>query len=491
MTPTLFLTVFALYVIGMIVLSIWISRKQTSGEDFLLGNRSVPLFLILGTTVATMVGTGSSMGAVGFGYSNGWAGALYGIGGALGILLLAKLFSGVRKYNFMTFSEEMSFYYGADKRIKGIIAILILIASIGWLGAHILGGGMYLAWIAGIDLLWAKIIIALAFGIYVIIGGYMAVVWTDTIQAFILFFGFILMAVMAVDKIGGIGEFNQALGPNQFAFLEAGSLLPSISLSFVILVGVMATPSYRQRIYSADNIATVKKSFYISGTLYLFFSFIPAIIGISAQIINPELKNTNFAFPYLAVEVLPVWIGLIVLIAGLSATMSSASSDAIAGVSILLRDVYILVFGRMPEKDKMVKLSRWGLMGITGLALLFTMYSEDIISYIKNMISVVMSGMFVCSLLGRFWKRATWQGGLASLLGGALCASLFMTQKGWMDFWGNSSIPSVLSALVFGVVVSLLTPKNKITDQEALDLLAKEREEMELHEEKILDAESV
>lgn len=49
----------------------------------------MPLFLTLGSTVATMVGTGSSMGAVGFGYSNGWAGMLYGVGGAIGILLVA------------------------------------------------------------------------------------------------------------------------------------------------------------------------------------------------------------------------------------------------------------------------------------------------------------------------------------------------------------------------------------------------------------------
>jgi SSS family solute:Na+ symporter len=64
----------------MIGLSIYISRKQKSGEDFLLGNRKVPFLLTLGTTVATMVGTGSSMGAIGKGYSDGWAGALYGVG---------------------------------------------------------------------------------------------------------------------------------------------------------------------------------------------------------------------------------------------------------------------------------------------------------------------------------------------------------------------------------------------------------------------------
>ena len=202
MNSTLFLTGFGAYVVFLIWLGWFVSRNQKSGEDFLLGGRGLPLFLVLGTTVATMVGTGSSMGAVGFGYANGWAGALYGIGGALGILLLALWFAPVRKLNFMTMSEELAYYVGANRVVKNVVGLLIFIASIGWLGAHILGGGMYLAWIADIELNTAKLIIAAAFTIYVVIGGYTAVVWTDTIQAVILFVGFILMAVLSVQHIG-------------------------------------------------------------------------------------------------------------------------------------------------------------------------------------------------------------------------------------------------------------------------------------------------
>ncbi|GAM53998.1 sodium-solute symporter, putative [Vibrio ishigakensis] len=72
MNSTLFLTGFGVYVCFLIWLGWFVSRNQKSGEDFLLGGRGLPLFLVLGTTVATMVGTGSSMGAVGFGYANGW-----------------------------------------------------------------------------------------------------------------------------------------------------------------------------------------------------------------------------------------------------------------------------------------------------------------------------------------------------------------------------------------------------------------------------------
>ena len=183
----------------MIALGWWVSRHhRATGDDFLLGGRSIPLFLTIGTTVATMVGTGSSMGAVGFGYNNGWAGALYGIGGAIGILLLAALFASVRKLRFMTMSEELAYYVGGSRVVRNVVALLIYIASIGWLGAHILGGGMYLAWITDIDLNTAKFVVAIGFGLYCVIGGYLAVVWTDTIQAILLFIGFIAMAVFCL-----------------------------------------------------------------------------------------------------------------------------------------------------------------------------------------------------------------------------------------------------------------------------------------------------
>ncbi len=479
MPTNLFLAIFGLYITALVVLSWWVSRKQDSGEDYLLGNRQVPFLLILGTTVATLVGTGSSMGAVGLGYQAGWAGSMYGLGGGIGTLMLAYLFASARKLEFMTFSEEISYYYGANRTIKGLVGLLILLASVGWLGAHILGGGLYLSWITSMDLLTSKILVASGFGIYVIIGGYLAVVWTDSIQAIILFTGFILLAVISWDKVGGLQGLEQVSSSGHLGFLQGENLIPSISLAVVIGIGVIATPAYRQRIYSSDSERTIKRSFYLSGTLYLFFSFIPALVGMAAQHLNPGLENANYAFPFMATEVLPLWLGMTVLIAGLSATMSSASSDAIAGVSILLRDVFILFTGRMPAREKAMRYSRWGVFFIVTLALIFTLFATDIIDYIKYMISIIMSGMFVCVMMGKYWPRANWQGGLATLVGGAAASIIIMYVPHWDAYWGNPVIPSMVISALAGIVVSLLTPPNKVSAEVAAQILADERHQME------------
>ncbi|MBL4671305.1 MAG: sodium:solute symporter family protein [Arenicella sp.] len=481
MESSLFLTIFLIYVVFMIALGWFVSRKQTTGEDFLLGGRDMPIFLTIGTTVATMVGTGSSMGAVGFAYDNGWAGTLYGLGGAIGILLLAWLIAPVREHRFMTMSEELSYYVGANPLIKNVVAVLIFIASIGWLGAHMIGGGIYLAWVTDLSPSAAKVVVAMGFAVYVVIGGYTAVVWTDTIQAVILFVGFILMAVVSIEHVGGWSVLLEAQPLENVSLLglDKVGLIPAMSLAAAILVGILATPSYRQRIYSAKSVSAARKSFILSGCLYLLFSFIPALIGMAAYAIDGNLKEATFAFPFSAIQVLPLWIGIVVLIAGLSATMSSASSDAIAAVSILLRDIFGLVTGKMPDKEKMIPFSRFGLILIIAVALVFALTSNDIIGYITKMISTIMSGLCVCSLLGKFWPRYNWQGALATLLGGSVTSILVISVNPWLEFWGNPILPAVLVALLVGVITAMITPASTILAEEALDILARERAQIE------------
>ena len=475
----LFFIIFGVYIVAMIILGWRVSRGQKSGDDFLLGGRSVPLFLVLGTTIATMVGTGSSMGAVGKAYAQGWAGALFALGGAVGLFFLAKFFAHIRKYKFMTLSEEMSFYYGGNRLIKGIVALAIFFASVGWLGTHILGGSLYLNWIAGVDMTTAKIIVASGFTIYVIIGGYTAVVWTDTIQAVILFFGFLLMGYLCLGELDAWNNSEALFSAEHFAFLDSGNLLASITVILSIFISVATVPSFRQRIYSSKDKETVQKSYYISALLYLLFAIIPVVIGITAFNLVPGLEKADHAFPELVSLILPSGIAIIVLIAGLSAVISSASSDAIAGTSILLRDLFILFTGKMPPKEKAIAYSRYGATITSICAVVFSMLSNNIFDYIKDMVGIVMSGMFVCCIFGRFWKRATWQGGVTALVTGSLTALIIVFNADWKAAFGGVTIPSVVVSSICCVIVSLCTPPNRITDEEALASLEKEREVFE------------
>jgi SSS family solute:Na+ symporter len=479
---SLFLSVFFLYLALMVFVGWFVSRKQKGGEAFLMGGRQLSLGLLLGTIVATLVGTGSSMGAVANGYVNGWGGALYGIGGGVGVLLLALFFAGMRRHNFVTMSEEIAYYYGANKTVRGIVSVILYLASIGWLGAHILGGSFYLSWTSGLDLLTAKMITSVGFGLYVIIGGYLAVVWTDTIQAVILFAGFILLSIMSVQAAGGFKIIAASVPPENLSFLgiRKSGVVPAVSLAVSIAVGVLSAPSFRQRIYTARDIHIVRKGFFTSAVAYFLFSTLPVVIGLSAYTINPSLVNNNLAFPFMATAILPPLLGSLILVSGLSATMSSGDSDALTAVTILLRDVWVVVTGRVPDKNSVVKYSRWAIfLGIT-LAFSFGIMAEDILGYISKMISTLMSGICVTALLGRFWRRATWQGAVAALFSGSITSFAVMASPQLSEFLGNPILASLGGATMFHVIVSLLTPSNTLSAEEALERINNERKAMDI-----------
>ncbi|MEM6689204.1 MAG: sodium:solute symporter family protein, partial [Planctomycetota bacterium] len=318
MSSQLFLAWFTVYLLGVFIFGLWMSRGNRTGEDFLLGGRSLPFFLTLGTTIATMVGTGSSMGAVGKAYANGWAGWFYGIGGFFGLLLIAVVFAPVRQYRFMTMAEEISAYVGANRVVRNLLSVLIYLACVGWLGAHIIGGSMYLEQVLGMPSIAAKLIVAMGFAMYSIIGGYRAVVWTDALQAVVLFIGFVITAVFAFQAIGGWEELQSV--NDEIAANSESTWIHAISLAVAIAVGVLGTPSFRQRIYSGKSVREVRKAFAISAILYLAFGILPGIIGIAAYGANPGIDKVDLVFPYMATQQLPLALGIAVLIAGLSAT---------------------------------------------------------------------------------------------------------------------------------------------------------------------------
>lgn len=416
-----------------------------------MGGRNIPLFLTLGTTIATLVGTGSSMGAVGKGYSAGWLGSLYVIGGALGIVLLALIFGSVRRHNFTTMSDEFTFYTQNSNTVKKVVSLFIVLSSAGWLGVHILGGSKYLQFITNIPPIQAKIIITASFGLYVIVGGYKAVVWIDSLQALVLFAGFITVSILSVIKLNGFSN----LQTTHVEIIKANGhpeVLPAISLILVSAVGVLATPSFRQRIYTGRSTKTVRSSFYISGILFLIFALFPAIIGICAFSDNPDLKEADLAFPYMITQSLSVWAAVVILIAGLSATMSSASSDAITGVSSIIND-----FKKNEEKSASVTHSRISLLIILSVALMFSLLMDNILDYIQTFISILMGGMCSAGILGRLWKPFNATGLISCLLAGSIASIFVLIHPPTKQFLGNPIIPSLILSLVAGIVTSLLT----------------------------------
>ncbi len=243
----LFIVGFFVY-IGLMILIAYLTSKKgtTQGEDYLMGGRNVGLLLLICTAAATAVGTGTSVGATANGFRDGWLGAVYPLANAIGLVTVAFCFSHVRKHKFRTLCEELQFYYDGSPYMRKFMSVVIFIVSIVWVGSAINGGANYLAYLIGMDMIPAKIITVLAFGVYVFVGGYMAVVWTDAIQAVLLFGGFVTIAILAIPAAGGFdtirATYEAAGNPGAMTAFGVGSkgVLGVLAVALASYYGAMA-----------------------------------------------------------------------------------------------------------------------------------------------------------------------------------------------------------------------------------------------------------
>ena len=442
---------------------------------------------------ATLIGTGSSIGATANGFKFGWGGAAYGLGATLGVLALAWIAwkTKIRNKNFVTMAEEAQFHYNGNMKVKYVMAIMMYLVEIVWLGNHINGGATYLSFVSGIDLTWAKILTVVGFGIYVIIGGYLAVVWTDTIQLILLLIGFIVIAVIAIPMSGGLDAITNAMNSTghgaglTFYGYEALGTMAVVSLIFSIFIPCFGTPTYRIRIYTAKDEKAGIKGLVLSAVMLLGFSLIPAIIGMSAYAIAVNngdsyvLQNPDFAFTYIATMILGPVLGLLFLIAGLSATMSSASSDAIAGVGIMVQDIYPMITGKELSQKAVANVSRVLTTLTLLLAFVACLFAKDVMSYITNVIGSIIPGVSVAMVYGALNKKASYQSCLASLGSGLLFGVCFLGIDSFKEFivgiFAGPAIPATIVAVVCAVVTNIFTAKEKLSEQERLHIVYESR----------------
>lgn len=485
----LFVGGFIAWICIMIAVGYFTSKGKNKGSSFLTGGGNLGFFLIFCTVGATMIGTGSSMGAIGNGFKGAWAGAIYGLGASSGILAML-LFVKAKNKGFLTMSEEAQYYYGGKKIIRQVMGFMMFVIEIIWLGNHMNGGAKYLAYVTNLPDLTCKLITVLGFGIYVFIGGYMAVVTTDAVQFIAILIGFGLIAVRAIPMAGGYEAVTEAFvaagkpGAMGFYGLKEYGVMAAIALVLSTAMGVIGTPTHRTRIYTSKDEGTARKAFLGQGILLFFWSFVTAIIGMSAFAIASQngvagdLKP-DYAFSYMATQVLGPVVGLLFMICGLSATMSSGDSDAISGVTILLTDVYPSITGKtIPEKDY-AKYSRIALVTTLVIAFLITLLINDVIGYISTVVGGLLPGVAVAMLLGKFWKRVNWQGGLACIGSGTilgLAILLIPAFKDWVNAtMGGPAVPATIISLVFGVVVSLIFPADNTPEEVRLQNVMDDR----------------
>lgn len=464
-----------LYVVVTTGVSFFMMARVRKPTDYLVAGRGLPFWVLAGTITGTCIGTGVIIGGSGLAYQHGWAGCAYPIGLGLGTLITGLCFAKMRRFKFMTLTEEVSCYYDGNRFVTEFSNISLFISQVCWLGVQVMGGAAVVGVVTGLPPKTCIAVAGFAKALISIPGGLKAVVYTDVLQTVILFFGFGFLIHSSLHESGGLPGLRAATPPDYFSFLGTKSLgvWGVISLILVLMLNPIADPGRRLTMYSSASERSAKWSMVVSGIVVMIFSIAIGITGMYAFKLNPHLASRDQALPWLVTNVLPPWLAAFVSVAVVSGISSAANGTAVAAGTFLVRHIYPLVTGRFPKKP--VAATRWGLVFSFMVGTLLALCTKNIVDFVTKFLPLTMSGLGVILLIGRFWKRANWQGAVAGLAATPLVSLIIM--RFWKDI--NPILPATAAGIVVQIVVTFLTPPRRFTFEQVAERMAQERQSIE------------
>ncbi len=458
-----------LYLVVVLVVGLWASRRMRRLDDFVLGGRSLG-------PVATAVSERASgesawflLGLPGAAYAAGFTSFWSVIGIAFGIfaswtLLALPLRKATGGMGALTLPDyfELRFKDGTHL-LRGVSTLIILVFYTVYVGAQFVGAGKILQATFGLDPAKGMLLGAGVVAFYTLMGGFLAVVWTDVVQGILMMCVAVILPVAGIARLGGLDGFIShvsSMGPD-FITMNAGQtgrafffgvMLGGLSWGF----GYLGQPHLLTRYMAIRNPAHLRQGTAIAMTWVLIAYWGAVMIGlVGTGILGPALADAETVMPHLAKALMPGWIAGLMIAGAIAAMMSTADSQLIVCVSAVIEDVYVRLIHPHAGPRRLVALSRIATLAIAGIALLLAFRNQDLIF---NMVAYAWSGLGSSFgpplLLSLRWHRIRRWGVLAGMLSG-MASTIIWQNTPALNAALDLKLASFLISLGMTIVVSL------------------------------------
>ncbi|MUK87429.1 sodium:solute symporter family protein [Ornithinibacillus sp. L9] len=452
---------FLWFVIGygmvILILGAFYSKKVSSSDDFILAGRSLGPVVLMGTLLATWVGSGTVTGGPNsLAYSHGlWPAIGYAIPSLIGITVLLLISAKIRNYGKYTVSEILEIKYGPVAKV--IAMVIIVLAFVGIVSYQYQGLGFILHVSTGVSVETGTIIGAVLIIFLATIGGLMAVAPTDTLSALVIFIGLIIAVPVVLGNIGGFDQLAASVDAESLNLFGNLNFLQVLGFYVPVLFLLLGDQNMYQRISASGSDKSTK--FGISGWIVGMIIFTPlvATLAFAAKYYFPDL-DPGMALISTSL-VLPTAVGGLLIAAVTSFIVTTGNSYLLSSATNITYDIYgRYINPNASDKQKLV-FTRM-LIPVLGLiAYLLTTYFPTVLAVQMYSYTVYGAGI-TPALLGVFlWKRVTKQAGIASMLAGVITTLILELSNN--PFGVNSSLISIPVAIVVLIVVTLLTSKKE------------------------------
>ncbi len=459
------LSLVVLYLIGTIMLGLWVARRVKTTADYAIAGRHLPLYMIITTTFATWFGAEIVMG-VPARFVEGNLGSVvedpYGAGMCLilvGVFIARKLYP----MSLLTISDYYAERYG--KVVEILCSLMIILSYLGWVAAQITALGLVfnLLTAGGLSIQMGMVIGTASVLIYTIFGGMWSVAVTDFVQMIVLVIGLLIISAVAGNMVpGGPAQvIEYANSKNMFQFFPeeptVGAWLAFIGAAITLMFGSMPQQDVFQRVMSANSMKAATRGPVIGGLLYMSFAFVPMFLVASALIIMPEETRRLLAedpqkiLPTLVMHHMPFAMQVIFFGALLSAIKSCTSATLLAPTVTFVENIWRQFFPYVDDKTEL-RTMRVGLVCFSIFVLAYAIFAQGLPIYemVSGAYQVTLVGAFIPLVMGIYWQKATTQGAIASIVAGIGVWLIFMKMPGW-----DAAFPQQLAGLVAAFVAMI------------------------------------
>lgn len=455
----MFLVFLAIYIAILLGIGLYFSRRQRSETDFWLAGRELgPISIGLAaasawtTASALLLATGLFL--------------LYGIGSIwiwvfpniAGLAIIAAISGRIKNIPALTQPELMEIRY--DPMIRAPVAIAVTIMMILFSVTDFIGFKMVLGTFFGIEPIFAIAIMAVSVALYVGVGGFRAVVWTDMVQYILLAGLAAYVAHMALGLSANEGvsliAASSMLGADWWDIFSMGGILGAMVFIVALVPGWVAEQDPWQKVWAARDDRSAKRGLLLGAALLSLVYIFCLLAAIGLSVIYPRPSGEVEAeMLYLRIisDNVPEWLLGLLTIGFAAASMSCTDTFATSGASCLSRDLVQRHLWPTATVKEMLILNRILIVIMVFISALIALNVDSIMDAVIIATVIGTTSYFFPIIGGLYWKRATKWGAMAALVAGGGTQILLVSYE---QFWLKAPLDSISPYMVeHGVLVGL------------------------------------
>lgn len=468
---------FLLYLLVILIVGFIMYNRNKSHQDFIIGGRKMNPWVVAFSERASGESAWLLLGLPGLGYAAGYIGMWDAIGCVSGIILYwlviaEKLRIQTEETHSITLPDFFASKFSAlGKPIRLTATLIIIFFFTFYLAAQFNGAGKVLNVTFGIDTTYGILLGTVVIVFYTMMGGFLAVAWTDMIQGIIMIGALVILPLVGfVEIMDEHKSLDAALASTGASFTDVTGGATGWAAFAVIIsglswgLGYMGQPHLLTRFMSINDASNIKISRRIA-YVWAIPAFTGALlIGLVGLVYYGQgaFDDVENVMPALANELLPAWLAGIFISGAIAAMMSTADSQLLVITSSVIEDIYHKTLGNdQVSEKKLLYLSRIITILVGGIGFTISMTSSDLVFALVSYAWAGLGSSFGPTLLlTLWWKKTTGKGILAGMIAGTLTTIIWSSFSD-LDAFLSSRLTAWVASFLAVYLVSVFTSEKQ------------------------------